>query len=192
MEKMLRNFWILVHCMIWWKGYPKQFGSNWRTWIMNLMGLLWKNHLCLVSYLFYSTNSRMEVIMKSLASHKALAQIILYNHRIQGRSRESSAECINYATQINFLLYKGLKVFSTTRSSEIINILHAHGLCVSCDRILRMTKGLGEALLQLFRDNNSGLLWTGLFTVGTKDNIEKNARCTISKSHYHGTSMSLF
>ena len=83
-------------------------------------------------------------------------------------------------------------MFSTTRSSEIINILHAHGLCVSYDRILRMTKGLGEALLQLFRDNNSGLLWTGLFTVGTKDNIEKNARCAISKSHYHGTSMSLF
>ena len=55
-----------------------------------------------------------------------------------------------------------------------------------------MTKGLGEALLQLFRDNNSGLLWTGLFTVGTKDNIKKNARCAISKSHYHGTSMSLF
>ena len=31
---------------------------------------------------------------------KTLAQIILYNHRIQGRTRESSGECINDATQI--------------------------------------------------------------------------------------------
>ena len=36
------------------------------------------------------------------------------------------------------------------------------------------------------------LLQTGLFTVGTKDNIDKSACCIISKAHYYGTSMSLF
>ena len=128
---------------------------------------------------------------------KALAQIILYNHRIQGRRKESSGEPHqrhNADKESLFLLYIGLKVLSATRNSELIDILHAHGLCVSYDRILRITQGLGEALLQLFHDDDAvipGLLWTGLFTVGAKDNIDKNARCTISKSHYHGTSMSL-
>ena len=82
-------------------------------------------------------------------------------------------------------------MFSATRSSEIIDILHAHGLCVSYDRILYITQGLGEALLQLFHNNDAvipGLLRTGLLTVGAKNNIDKNALCTISKSHYNGTS----
>ena len=86
-------------------------------------------------------------------------------------------------------------MFSATRSSEVIEILHARGLSISYDRILRVTQGFGEALLQLFHDDDAVipvLLQTWLFTVGAKDNIDKNARCTNSKSHYHGTTMSLF
>ena len=129
---------------------------------------------------------------------KALAQIILYNHRIQVRRRKSSGEPHqrhNADKEFTFLLYIGLKVFSATRSSEIIDILHAHGLCVFYDRKLRITQGLGEALSQLSHDDDaviSGLLRTALFMVGAKDNVDKNARCTISRSQYHGTSMSLF
>ena len=82
----------------------------------------------------------------------ALAQVILYNHRIQGR-RESSGEPHqrhNADKESPFLLYIGLKVFSATRSSEIVDILHAHGLCISYDRILPITQGLGEVLLHSF------------------------------------------
>ena len=129
---------------------------------------------------------------------KFLAKIIFYNHRIQRRRRESSGEPYqrhNADKESPFLLYIGLKVFPATRGSGITDILHAHGSCVSYDRILRITQGLGEAFLQLFHDDHAvipGLLQTGLFTVGIKDNIDKNARCTISKSHCHGTSMSFF
>ena len=106
---------------------------------------------------------------------KALAQIILYNHRIQGRRRESSGEPHqrhNTDKDSPFLLYIGLKVFLATSSSEIFDILHAHDLCVSYGRILRITL---EVLLQLFHVNNAvipRLLRTGLFTVGAKDNID--------------------
>ena len=104
---------------------------------------------------------------------KALAQIILYNHKIHGRRRESSGEPHQRHKadkESPILPYIGLKVFSATRSSVIIDILHGHGLCVSCDRILRITQGLREALLQHFHDDNAD----------------------ISKSQYHGTSMLLF
>ena len=97
---------------------------------------------------------------------KVFAQIIFYNHRIQGRRRESSG--INADKESPFLLHIRLKVFSATRSSKIIDIVHAHGLCVSYDRILHITQGLEEALLQLFHDDDAfipGLLRTGLIHV---------------------------
>ena len=160
---------------------------------MNLIGLLWKNHLCLwKNHLCLLNGSNHEDPVK------ALTQIILYNHRIQGRRRESSEERHqqhNADKESPFLLYIDLKVFLATRSREIIDILHAQGLCVSYQRILRITQGLGEALLQIFHDDNAEvlrILRTGLFTVAAKYKIDKNSRCTISKSHYHVISMSLF
>ena len=160
---------------------------------MNLIGLLWKNHLCLwKNHLCLLNGSNHEDPVK------ALTQIILYNHRIQGRRRESSEERHqqhNADKASPFLLYIVLKVFLATRSREIIDILHAQGLCVSYERILRITQGLGEALLQIFHEDNAEILRilrTGLFTVAAKYNIDKNSRCTISKSHYYVRSMSLF
>ena len=60
---------------------------------------------------------------------------------------------------------------SATRSREIIDILYALVLCVSYERILRITQGLGEALLQIFHDDNAvipGILRTGLFAIAAK------------------------
>ena len=65
----------------------------------------------------------------------------------------------------------------------------------SHDRILRVTQGLSEASLSLFENDDDvvpGNLRSGLFTIGAKDNIDKNSSCTVSKFHYHGTSLSLF
>ena len=52
-----------------------------------------------------------------------------------------------------------------------------------------------RSFIALVHDDNAvipGLHRTGLFTVGAKDNTDKNTRCTISKFHYNGKSMSLF
>ena len=76
-----------------------------------------------------------------------------------------------------------------------IDIFHAHGLCISYERILRVTLGLSKVTLNFFKHKKvviPGNLRTNLFTIEAKDNIDKNSRCTISKSHCHGTSLSLF
>ena len=78
------------------------------------------------------------------------------------------------------------------RSWIVVNILHAHGLCLWYEKILRVTQGLSEDILKLFEHEEViilGNLHIGLFTKGAKD---KNSRYTISRSHYHGTSLSLF
>ena len=131
---------------------------------------------------------------------KTIAQVILYNHKTRNRNSSTTVSGHQRHTaekESPFLLYIGLKVYAVTRSRIIIDILHAHGLCVSYERIMHVTQGLGEAALQEQEQEQEGAvipgsLRTGLFTIGAKDNIDKNARCTVSKSHYHGTSLSLF
>ena len=54
---------------------------------------------------------------------------------------------------------------------------------------------LCEATLNIFEHEEviiSDNFPTGLFTIGAKDNTDGNSRCTISKSHYHGTNLSLY
>ena len=52
---------------------------------------------------------------------------------------------------------------------------------MDCVSHMRITQGLAEAMLQRFENEDAvipGILRTGLFTIGAKDNIDKDARCT--------------
>ena len=65
--------------------------------------------------------------------------------------------------------------YIVTRSRIVIDVLHAHGVCISNERILRVTKGLSEATLNLFEHEEAvipGNLRTGLFTIGAKGNVD--------------------
>ena len=78
------------------------------------------------------------------------------------------------------------------RSKIVIDIFHVHGLCISHERILRVTLGLSKVTLNLFKHKKEvipGNLRTSLFTIEAKDNMDKNSRCIISNSHFHGTSL---
>ena len=126
---------------------------------------------------------------------KTIGQIILYNVKSRLRSNSTSTHQ-RYSTEREspFLLYTGLKIYSVTRSRIVVDILYAHGICISYERILRVTQGLSEAILNLSEHEDSvipGNLHTGLFTIEAKDNADKNSRCTISKSHDYQTSLSL-
>ena len=66
---------------------------------------------------------------------------------------------------------------------------------MSYDRILRITQGLAEASIEMFENDDAvlpGNMRQGIFTVGAKDNVDKDRSCIVTKSHYHGTSLSLF
>ena len=84
---------------------------------------------------------------------KTIVQVILYNHKTRNRNSSTTVSGHQRHTaekESPFLLYIGLKVYAVARSRIIIDILHAHGLCVSYERIMRVPQGLGEAALQLF------------------------------------------
>ena len=63
---------------------------------------------------------------------------------------------------------------------------------ISYERILRVRLGLSKVTLNLSKHKKEVILCTSLFTIETKDSIDKNSRCTILKSHCHGTSLLLF
>ena len=70
------------------------------------------------------------------------------------------------------------------RSRIAIDTFRAHGLCISYERLLRVTLGLSKVTLNLSKHKKEVILRTSLLTIEVKDNIDKNSRCAISKSQY--------
>ena len=73
--------------------------------------------------------------------------------------------------------------------------LRKHVLRVSYDCIFCITQGLAEASIDMIEEGNAVVpsnVRHGVFLIGAKDIITKDSSCTLTKSHYHGTSLSLF
>ena len=67
-------------------------------------------------------------------------------------------------------------------------------MCISYDRILSITKSIYETLRGNYARYGIFLpinLKKGCFVILVKDNIDKNAKANLVKSHYHGTSIYL-
>ena len=71
------------------------------------------------------------------------------------------------------------------RCRIVIDIIHAPGLCISYERLLRVTLDFSKVTLNLSKYKKELILRTSFLTIEVKDNIDKNSRCAISKSQYH-------
>ena len=154
---MPRNFWIFVH----WHDIMERKSKAIRIKLKNVKNefnepfmeesRLLCQLLILLDLLMNGSNHEEPGFSLSV---KALAKIILYSHRIKEGEENHLENSINDTTQIKnlhfFFTLVYIELFSATRSSGTNAIFYPHGLCVSYDRILRITHGLGEALLQLF------------------------------------------
>ena len=69
--------------------------------------------------------------------------------------------------------------------------LHNIGICCSYKRVLDILSGWAS-VAEIYRQNNQVIplkLYSGLFTVFTKDNIDKNSSSNTASKHFHGTSI---
>ena len=48
------------------------------------------------------------------------------------------------------MIYNSLKIYATVRSENLINKLYNLGLCISCKRVLEITKSMREYNLKQF------------------------------------------
>ena len=77
------------------------------------------------------------------------------------------------------MIYILLKIYSVTRSRNLIDILFNLGLCISYDRFLEITKNIHENFRESCENSKfffPDILEMRLFTVMLKDNIALNSK----------------
>ena len=116
------------------------------------------------------------------------SQLVMYNCRKEKIVATTSYHSKKRETPI--VIYTSLKIYAMLR--DLIDHFFSLGICLLYKRVLDITKYLYEKLRLSFNLNQvflSGVLKKDLFTILAKDNIDKNARSTFAKSHYHGTTI---
>lgn len=82
-----------------------------------------------------------------------------------------------------------------TRKRALVDTLFDLGLCISYDRVLDISTGLGNKVCNHYEVEKAVCppqLKGGLFTTGAVDNIDHNPSSTSTHDSFHGTGISLF
>ena len=126
-----------------------------------------------------------------------MAQIILWNYRksnkkVNGGQLTRRRHAKTHETPM--MIYIPLKIYSVTRSRNLIDMLFNLSFCISYDRILEITKSIYENLCESYENKKfffPNILKMGLLTVMLKDNIDLNSKSNFIQWYYHGTSRSM-
>ena len=112
----------------------------------------------------------------------SVAQIIMWNYR-KSNKKVNDGQLTKYrhakTHETPMMIYILLKIYSVTRSRNLIDMLFNLGLCVSYDRVLEITKNICENLRESYENNKFFfpiILKMELFTVMIKDNIDLNSK----------------
>ena len=92
------------------------------------------------------------------------------------------------------MLFNVLRMYASTQSWTLVDSYFQMGLCASYDRVLQVTKGIGDNSVRQFKTHGifaPGELKRGVFTVVAKDYVDHNARSSTATKHFHGTSMTV-
>ena len=124
-----------------------------------------------------------------------ISQAMMFNFK---SNRNKEAPVVDKRHHISretpFPLYSAIKIYSMSRSKTIINWLFSCGLCINYKRLLSITTGLANNMIQQYKLEGAFIpsnLRKNVFTIIAKDNIDHNARSTTATKHYHGTSFSV-
>jgi len=130
------------------------------------------------------------------AAH-SIAQLVVYNAVKHGRKKNGDGPVKirhNVSQETPLPLYLAMKVHAETRNRDLIEHMFRLGLCVSYDRFLQVSAGLGNRISKHF-DFDSGLILPSLnkdaFTTAAIDNIDHNPSSAYSTDAFHGTAITL-
>ena len=126
----------------------------------------------------------------------SIAQLFKFNSTKRKRDNVSCAHVKHSVTQETPVpRYIGLMLHANSRKRELIDRLNHLGLCISYDRVLRLSAQMGNSVCELFQRENvvcPPSLHGRMFTTSAVDNIDHNSGSTTSKESFHGTGISLF
>ena len=87
------------------------------------------------------------------------------------------------------------RLHTKTRKRELLDALFNLGLCISYDRVLKISTELGNNICYYYQQKKvvcPPRLKGGIFTTAAVDNIDHNPCSTSSHDSFHGTGISLF
>ena len=127
---------------------------------------------------------------------RSIAQLTVFNAVKHARKPNDGPVKIrhNVSQETPLPLYLAMKVHAETRNRALIEHMFSLGLCVSYDRFLQVSAGLGNRISEHF-DFGSGVSVPGLkkdaFTTAAVDNIDHNPSSATANDAFHGTAITL-
>ena len=129
------------------------------------------------------------------AACNTISQLLMFNSVKNAQLADSSSSVSHkhhYETPI--LLYISMKIHAATRNRNLIDTLFSLGICVSYDRLLRLTSDISNRVCEQFTVDGivcPPKLCSKLFTTAAVDNIDYNPSSATAKTSFHGTGISL-
>ena len=121
----------------------------------------------------------------------AISQLIAFNTI----KRKQTHEHHTRSSETPLSIYLGLLLHAHTRKKELVDKLSHLGLCISYDRVLRLSADLANSVCRRFEQEQvvcPPKLRTNLFTTAAVDNIDHNPSSTTATDSFHGTGISMF
>ena len=151
--------------------------------------------LAFVSMLLEGPNIRDQIERTTLQRNAGLtiAQLLVFNSVKHARHQRSAVRH-NRSQETPLPIYVGLKMHSETRKRELVDRFHGLGLCISYDRLLRLSSGVANRLCKQYEEDGvvcPPQLQKGVFTTGQADNLDHNPSSISAKDSFHGTAHSL-
>ena len=124
----------------------------------------------------------------------SVSQIIKFNNRKRPKKDTAGTTRHSRDQETPLPLYLVLSIHSQTRSRSLIDIFHHLGLCISYDRLLRLSSELARGVSEHYAEIGvvcPPQLKKDIFTTAACDNIDYNPSSRTVTESFHGTGISL-
>ena len=122
-----------------------------------------------------------------------ISQLIVYNFK-PDRSSASKTHYHSTKREPAIPLYVGLKLYSKTRSKELITNFNQLGICPSMKRLNEVNTQLANSMLEVFEKDKAATASKhvkNVFTTGGFDNEDHDPSSTTATYAYHGSAISI-
>ena len=128
-----------------------------------------------------------------------IAGLIAYNYKKRTHKPEEAQQNVAShqlaAHETPIVSYASLKLYSCIRSKNILQKLHSVGICSSYNRVIQILSDWASKSLKVYKSTDKVIplkLQERVFTVFTKDNVDKNSSSNQGTKHFRGTSICTF
>ena len=145
--------------------------------------------LALVYMILEGPHTKCQSLGESSQAALTLAQLLKFNSVKHARKTEEGSRHV--ISQDTFLpVYIGVMLHVKTRKKELIDRLHALGMPISYDNVLRLSSHVANAVGEHVRETDTVCppnLKANVFSAASVDNIDHNSSSTTATSSFLGT-----